>query len=138
MSGAGCAANGRPVSPAPRGAAAALSGGNAAVLLICGRMNRVCNMPRAPLRNSAVVLALSLLGGCESVVPRRDLQLMAQLFPPSPEVSPQEQAAMTQEIRAQTGVTSFEFADSDFTPQKRVPAITQWVLGLFIGQPKEQ
>lgn len=91
-----------------------------------------------PIALAVAAGAIAAIGqtGCESVIPRQDLQLLASTLPPSPEVPPDEIDAIACEIRERTGVSEFEFSDSAFAPEMKLPPGTGWIMGMFIGEQK--
>lgn len=92
---------------------------------------------RRRLRIAASVIACAggatLTDGCESVIPRRDLQLLAKSLPPSPPIPDEQRDLIAQRIRERSGVSAFEFSDSEFTPETRLPPGTEWIMGVFLG-----
>ncbi len=87
---------------------------------------------------AAATALCAALPGCDAVIPRRDLQLLAATLPPGPEVSPADVEVITARIREETGVVEFEFSDSNFEPEMKLPRGTGWILGLFLGDQQEQ
>lgn len=90
------------------------------------------------LKIAAATVLCATLQGCDVIIPRRDLQLLAATLPPAPDVSSAEVEVITARIREETGVFDFEFSDSNFEPEMKLPRGTGWILGLFLGDQKEQ
>lgn len=71
--------------------------------------------------------------GCEQIIPRNDLQVLARTLPPGPEVTDVQRQEMRNEIRDRTGVSGFEFSESQFEPEMKLPGGIAWIMGLFIA-----